>query len=165
MYQIALLITSCLLPILASKSLLENAFEEAGGGEEYMPTKCEACLLFASEVTHSVFKLSKMPKKEGEVWLLEELEHICSGMLDYKLHKKVPGIKRFSKDSTRIANTFKDLGLQGVEWKINNPKILPLISLNYWTNQLLNPTNSSYTAKEKYTFKTIPMSRQDRCNF
>ncbi|KAI1728751.1 TLR4 regulator and MIR-interacting MSAP domain-containing protein [Ditylenchus destructor] len=98
-----------------------DTLKDLDEGDKYMPTKCEACQLFATELENSVARLPKMPLREAEAWLAEELEEICRGMLSYKVHRDIPGVGRFKKETTRLASIFKDMGAQGVEIKMNHP--------------------------------------------
>ncbi|KAL3081864.1 hypothetical protein niasHT_013429 [Heterodera trifolii] len=88
--------------------------------EQYMPSKCEACRLFAWELESNARRLSsKMPRDEAEAWLVEELEQLCPRMLDYRLHKDRQGLARFAKERTGTANAIKRLKERGVQVKLD----------------------------------------------
>lgn len=72
-------------------------------------------LLNRNDIINFVLK----PLREAEAWLAEELEEICRGMLSYKVHRDIPGVGRFKKETTRLASIFKDMGAQGVEVGFN----------------------------------------------
>ncbi|KAI1724469.1 ATP dependent DNA ligase domain-containing protein [Ditylenchus destructor] len=94
------------------------SLSEDHSGDElaiYLPTKCESCALFAKELDDAVLKLPKMAKDESEAWLIEEFEHVCGRMLDYRLHKDKIGLDRFSKQISKTAKTLKELAERGVE--------------------------------------------------
>jgi len=96
--------------------------------EQYMPTKCESCLIFGKELERSASRISnKMRKDEAEAWFVDEFEHICERMLGYRLHKEKEGLTRFSKEVPKTAKMIKDLKARGVEVKLDVPDDL----LNY----------------------------------
>lgn len=56
-----------------------------------------------------------MTKKDGEGWLINQLEIICKRMLEYHLHRERIGINRFSKETTKLAKLAHNLEKRGVE--------------------------------------------------
>ncbi|KAI1716292.1 SOH1 domain-containing protein [Ditylenchus destructor] len=104
-----------LLFILVSFDLSLSEDQSGDDLTKYLPTKCESCTLFAKELDDAVLKLPKMAKDESEAWLIEEFEHVCGRMLDYRLHKDKIGLDRFSKQISKTTKTLKDLAERGVE--------------------------------------------------
>uniref|UniRef100_A0A183BSF5 DUF3456 domain-containing protein n=1 Tax=Globodera pallida TaxID=36090 RepID=A0A183BSF5_GLOPA len=88
--------------------------------EQYMPTRCESCRLFARELEVNARRLAtKMSRDQAEAWLIDELEHLCVRMLDFRLHKDRQGLARFAKERTGTVNAIKKLKERGVQVKLD----------------------------------------------
>uniref|UniRef100_A0A183DVM4 DUF3456 domain-containing protein n=1 Tax=Gongylonema pulchrum TaxID=637853 RepID=A0A183DVM4_9BILA len=52
---------------------------------------------------------------------LEALEEVCSGMLEYKLHKEKTGISRFAKEESSTMKALNELRNKGVKVELGMP--------------------------------------------
>lgn len=115
----------CLLAytFLSSTStiLLINADLNQRFDQNYLPTKCESCLILSAELQNAVAKLPKMKEIEAEGWFIDEIENVCALMLSYRIHKEKIGLERFSKDTTKTAQAINQLIARGVEVKMDIP--------------------------------------------
>uniref|UniRef100_A0A914GYB0 DNA ligase n=1 Tax=Globodera rostochiensis TaxID=31243 RepID=A0A914GYB0_GLORO len=88
--------------------------------EQYMPTRCESCQLFARDLDVNARRLAtKMSRDQAEAWLIDELEQLCVRMLDFRLHKDRRGLARFAKERTGTVNAIKKLKERGVQVKLD----------------------------------------------
>lgn len=99
---------------------LESAFCDQS---VHLPTRCEACVLFAKEFEQQLTLKgsSKKSRSDAELWLLEAMEDQCARMLDYKLHKDKEGLARFSKQESSTMKTLNKLRERGVKVELGMP--------------------------------------------
>jgi len=92
------------------------------GDTSYIPSKCESCMLFTSEIEATLKRAPKSSSKvDLEATLIDEIDQVCDRMLTYRLHKDKEGLARFSKEFSPTSQIIKDLKARGVDVKMDVP--------------------------------------------
>ncbi|KAK7070696.1 Protein canopy 3 [Halocaridina rubra] len=129
----------CIVLVMVSHTQSGANFEEEQYGIIYA-TDCEVCKLVTKEVAERLqssdssdvietgYSIDGQKKKtkynKSELRLVEILDDVCKGMLDYRIHKERKDSTRFAKKMSQTFETLHNLVNKGVEVELGIPQEL-----------------------------------------
>ncbi|CAJ0583380.1 unnamed protein product, partial [Mesorhabditis spiculigera] len=84
--------------------------------DQYLPTRCETCVLLGREFDDYLMKT-----KKSETHMVEGMDNICKNLIAYRLHKEHEGLARFQKQDSQTMEGLKKLREQGVQVELGLP--------------------------------------------